>query len=155
MLVPELLTDATTADLATAVSETWEGMFGLTVSEHDVYVPDQAELTAIVHISGEVEWAVVLRLPTALARLVAGAMFDCDGAELGADEISDAVGEIANVVGGVVKGGVPGQTALSLPSVTEGRDLRVAVPGTMVATEYVARCEGAAFSISILVRSQN
>jgi len=152
LLVPELLSDPAAADLASAVIDTWEGMFGLSVSEHDEYAPDESELTAIVHISGDIEWAVVLRLPVSLARVVAGAMFDCEGSDLGAEEVTDAVGEVANVIGGVVKGRVAGHTTLSLPSVTEGRELRVAVPGTTVAAEYIGRCEHAPFSISILIR---
>lgn len=152
--MPETLTQPRLDDLTAGVTETWEGMFGLALDAIDAY-PDAIgeELTAVVHIHGDVEWTVVVRLPRPLAHRIAGAMFDCDGADLGADEVSDAVGEIANVVAGFVKGRIEAQTSLSLPAVTEGRDLRVVVPGTDSAAELVAATDGHPFSVSILTRS--
>jgi chemotaxis protein CheX len=58
----------------------------------------------------------VLTSPSA-ARDIAACMFQMESADISPDEIADAFGEIANMVGGGVKGMVGVQTALSLPQV--------------------------------------
>ncbi|HZP30771.1 MAG TPA: hypothetical protein VFC99_17620, partial [Acidimicrobiia bacterium] len=58
----------------------------------------------------------------------------------------------ANMVGGNVKGMIEGECKLSLPTVAEGADFRIAVPGSGVHTVLVFDCEGKPFRVKLLVR---
>ncbi|MCA9169141.1 MAG: chemotaxis protein CheX [Planctomycetales bacterium] len=57
-------------------------------------------------------------VPSQLSRYIAGVMFDSDAQTIDPSEISDAIGEVANIIGGSVKGLVEGESQLSLPEVT-------------------------------------
>lgn len=77
---------------------------------------DVAWATGSVSVSGAWRGHVVVSLSPELARTAAVAMLAAD--EVGEDDVSDAIGEIANIVGGTVKSLVPGPADLSLPHVT-------------------------------------
>lgn len=72
---------------------------------------------AMVDIEGGFDGMVVVRCSQATARQLAAVMFDTDPELLPDTDVVDALGEVANQVGGVVKTMVPGPSALSLPTV--------------------------------------
>lgn len=74
-------------------------------------------LTASIHIFGD--WDAVLEVQTddAGARRIAEQMFGTPASDLTHEEISDALGEIVNMVGGNIKGLCQAETRLSLPCV--------------------------------------
>ncbi len=78
--------------------------------------PDDG-FTAAVGISGAWNGVVDLTCSQRAARRAAAVMFGLDDADLGPAEVQDAVGELANVVGGNVKALLPVPTDLSLPVV--------------------------------------
>lgn len=94
------------------------GMLGLDVSPSlqpaDL---DNNALVAVVRITGEWNSMVQIEGSNDLARTVGAAMFAQDQDMLSEEEIFDAMGEIANMVGGNVKGIVEKQSALSIPCV--------------------------------------
>jgi chemotaxis protein CheX len=59
------------------------------------------------------------------ARRTAGKMFDMPAESITMDELRDAVGEVANILGGNVKTLIAGKARLSLPSVAEVDDKSV------------------------------
>ena len=79
-------------------------------------------------------------------------MFGCEPDDLGDEEVLDALGEVANMVGGNVKGMIDADCKLSLPTVAEGSNFRVAVPGSGVQTVLVFDCAGRPFQVKLLVR---
>lgn len=81
----------------------------------DRLYPDH--MVASVSISGA--WSGHLMIITGhqCARAIAGTMFQMDGDEVATAEVADALGEIANMVGGSVKGMVGVAATLSLPQV--------------------------------------
>jgi chemotaxis protein CheX len=81
---------------------------------------DGRVVTGCVQFSGEWEGAITLRCSMALARLAAGLMLDVAPERATDEDIRDALGELANMVGGNVKALLPGPTQLSLPLVVEG-----------------------------------
>lgn len=105
-------------------------------------------VTACVHISGSWDGTVSVTLPWALAEEVAASMFDVGAAELSTDDVLDAVGELANIAGGNVKGMVDGPSELSLPVVAEGSGA-VAVPGSRVSATAELGHAGATFVVQI------
>ena len=79
--------------------------------------PDGDRMVSWVSITGE--WTGHLQVLTTpkSARDLAACMFQMEADDLSQEEIADAFGEIANMVGGGVKGMVGVHTALSLPQV--------------------------------------
>ena len=61
---------------------------------------------------------------------VAEAMFAADPGSLSADEVSDALGELTNMVAGNVKALLPESCAISLPTVALGTNYKINVVGT-------------------------
>ncbi|HZC72538.1 MAG TPA: chemotaxis protein CheX [Jatrophihabitans sp.] len=76
-----------------------------------------AGLTSLVHITGGRPHTVQLSFARALGDRVAAEMFQMPLAELDDEARADALGELANVVGGGVKALFPGHCQLSLPTV--------------------------------------
>jgi chemotaxis protein CheX len=87
-------------------------------------------VAAIVHISGTWTGSVVVSCSDDLATRTAGRMLEAEPSSLTAEDISDALGEVANMVGGGVKAMMPEPSMLSLPVVAFGGG-RNFVPGTI------------------------
>jgi chemotaxis protein CheX len=105
-------------ELAEIVAEVWTSFLGDPPLDGSAQAGAAANrfVTGWVSISGD--WAGEVHVTTTAeaAQDIAAAMLQLDHAELGVDDISDAIGEIANVIGGSVKSMVGG-AALSLPQV--------------------------------------
>jgi chemotaxis protein CheX len=87
-------------------------------------------LTAVVDISGDWNGCVSVSCGRETAVGIASAMFDSPAPELSSEDVVDALGELANMAGGAVKGMIEGDKALGLPTVAEGVDMVLAVPRT-------------------------
>lgn len=85
-------------------------------------------LAATVTISGGWRGRVTLCCSAALARWAAAAMFQSPLAAAGDRELRDAVGELANILAGNVKGLLPASTTLSLPEIACGTTTEGCVP---------------------------
>ncbi|MEZ6092874.1 MAG: chemotaxis protein CheX [Pirellulaceae bacterium] len=74
-------------------------------------------MTAAIRISGD--WNALLEVSTTdtAARIVTEVMCGLTQEEMTEEDIKDALGEIANMIGGNVKGSLPGESKLSLPCV--------------------------------------
>ncbi len=97
-------------------------------------------VTGCVHISGEWDGSVFLQVASDHARTAAEAMFAADPGSLSASEVSDALGELTNMVGGNIKALLPAPSTLSLPSVSEGESYTVWVPGAVLLFRVALRC---------------
>jgi chemotaxis protein CheX len=116
----------TDAELTEVVEAVWSTMLGLPLSPAAPTAADgSGHLTGCIHITGSWEATLVIEVPQVLARDAAASMFDMPADDLDDDLVLDALGEIANMVGGNVKGLVGGDSQLSLPAVTSGSDFRV------------------------------
>ena len=147
----------TDVDLAEVVEAVWTSMLGfdlVTSADPYVYGGDGLHLTGTVQITGAWDGAVMVEVPEVLARHVAATMFGMEDEELGDDEVRDALGEMANMIGGNVKGMLVGDSSLSLPTVAEGRDYRVSVPGGGVVRELTYLCEGQGMRVRLLTRNE-
>lgn len=111
-------TDALTVE--TIVELTQDIWASLLADDHGIeHVPtgETGDMTATVAIAGAWNGTAALHCSSRAGRHAASAMFDLADDELGDDEIRDAVGELINVMGGNIKGLLPGPTQLSLPTV--------------------------------------
>jgi chemotaxis protein CheX len=94
------------------------------LGEADVYANPVADgavsLSASVSMTGEWPGHVVVSASDGFARRFATRLFLADA--VSESDIVDAIGELANVVGGNVKSVVPGPNVLSLPRVVRGTE---------------------------------
>jgi chemotaxis protein CheX len=77
-------------------------------------------VTASVSITGSWEGHVVFGCSTAAARTAAAMLLMMGEDELAEADVADAVGELANMIGGNVKSLLPSPSALTLPLVSLG-----------------------------------
>ena len=89
-------------------------------------------MTGCVHLSGAWGGSVLVETTADHAQHAAEAMFAADPGSLSADEVSDALGELTNMVGGNIKGLLPAPSSLSLPSVAGGESYTLRVPGAVL-----------------------
>lgn len=111
-------------DLNAVVDEVWSTFIGAEEPLLPHPGPDWSEITgwsAAATISGGWQGMVVISLPDRLAFDVTNRMLGLDPAQkpITAD-VTDAVGELVNIIGGNVKSLVPGPSTLSLPVVVHG-----------------------------------
>lgn len=108
----------TPGDLASIAELVWvsfvDGEIYPTPSAHG---GDGESVVAAVAISGAWNGHVVVSSTAPAARRMAAAMFGHDAGAVSDDEVADAFGEIANILGGNVKSLLPEPSVLSLPQV--------------------------------------
>ena len=107
-------------------------------------------ITGCIQITGAWEGTITLECSTELARKASAIMFDVEPAAATDAEIQDALGELTNMTGGNIKNLLPGTCHLSLPSVTEGVDYTVSVPGSQLQSQVTFECEGQPLVVSML-----
>jgi chemotaxis protein CheX len=133
----------------------WESMLGLELEPTlaDPVLPEGSFMTGCVLINGAFEGGVTLQVPSGTARDIAALMFGMEPDEVSDEETTDAIGELANMVGGNLKALVVQPSKLSLPSVTEGSNYRVSIPGTIATTRCAFQCEGMPVLVALHTRS--
>jgi len=84
----------------------------------DVVASD--EVSASVSLTGAWHGHVVVSCSVEAAREAAAAFLAMEKAEVSTEDMTDVMGELANIVGGNVKSMLPAATAVSLPHVVTG-----------------------------------
>ncbi|HAT11104.1 MAG TPA: hypothetical protein DCS97_11045 [Planctomycetes bacterium] len=110
----------TVEDISRIVTDVWRDVLG-----HEVEpVTAQAEpaFSGSIQITGAFRGVVVIGVPDGVVELAAMVMFALDAVAVGAEERRDALGELANMVGGHIKSIVAGPSQLALPAVLTGTD---------------------------------
>jgi chemotaxis protein CheX len=97
--------------------------------------------TSMVHITGGYQLIVQLSFSAGFADHAAATMFEMSVDDLDAESRADALGELANMIGGGVKALLPEQCQLSLPMVAD--DAAAARIPHAEAAESVAFTDGA------------
>jgi CheY-specific phosphatase CheX len=142
-------------DVHQLVTEIWGAVLGLDVapSTEGPTAAGNRTLTGFVHIGGDWQGTVTLECPAGLATTAAATMFGMEEDELGKEEVDDALGELTNMTGGGIKSLLPGSCTLSLPTVVEGVDYSVKVPGTEQVRSLTYSCDGHPVVIRLLERA--
>ncbi len=107
-------------------------------------------ISGSIHISGSWNGAVVLRSTYTLAQKTTASMFGIEIEDISEEEVSDAMGELVNMVGGNIKSILPEPTALSLPTVSQGIKSKLYIPDTELLTCVDFDSSGDYFSIFLL-----
>ncbi|HVV36319.1 MAG TPA: chemotaxis protein CheX [Acidimicrobiales bacterium] len=106
------------------------------------------DVSASVSVTGEWSGHVVMACGEVLGRKIAAGLLMTEPEEITDDDLSDAMGEFANVVGGNVKAMMPGPSKLSLPVAVLG-SARERLPGTVEATRVEMTWHDAPFIVSV------
>ena len=121
--------------------EVWESFLSMSLLPHplgaDAPLLDGQSVTGCVHVFGQWTGSVFLSCDLTVAAAAAEAMFAADPGSLSSDEISDAVGELTNMVGGNIKSLLPVPSSLSVPTVAVGDHCSVRVPGAVLLDRVV------------------
>jgi chemotaxis protein CheX len=148
------MTESFDRDLRGLVETIWSVTLGLELSgaAGSIAPPSEQTVYGCINISGAWLGLVTLSLSENLARRVAGQMFDAPGESLTTEDLHDALGEIANMTGGAVKGLLPGPNQLSLPSVLSGSNVSLSTPGGVVVSEVRLQCAGSRVVVQVIER---
>jgi chemotaxis protein CheX len=105
-------------------------------------------VSSLVHIEGTWQGAVLVQLPLSLATALTAAMLQGED-EPDADEVRDAIGEVANMLAGNLKALLPQPSRISLPAVVFGRDYRLSLVGTTTVAQVTFTSGGAPVVVSL------
>ncbi|HEX4340476.1 MAG TPA: chemotaxis protein CheX [Polyangiaceae bacterium] len=132
----------------------WSSMLGSSADAFDGSdtALDGTVLTGCVHVTGAWEGAVTICCSPLFARAAAAAMFGLEDTEPSREETRDALGELANVVGGNIKALLPGTTHLSLPTVAEGNRSDISVTDSRPMCTVWFATAGEPFMVTVLTR---
>ena len=145
---------AVTAEQITEIAqEVWESFLGLTLLPHPLGADAPAltgrHMTGCVAVSGEWTGSVFLSCDLEVAAAAAEAMFAAEPGSLSPDEVSDALGELTNMVGGNVKSLLPAPSRLSVPTIAVGESGSVRIPGAVLLDRVVLVCAPGPLHISV------
>ena len=116
---------------------------------------DEVGVVGCVQIVGAWEGAIRLDLSPALATKAAAAFTGVQPAEVTADEIKDAAGELANITAGSVKILLPAPSHLSLPVTADGTDYKVRIKGGRRLLQAAFDHSGEGLLVTILERAES
>jgi chemotaxis protein CheX len=121
------------SDIESIVCSIFDATFGMTIERLEgANDAPFATSSSLIGISGSWDGAVILDCAPDVAVELATLMFDLPLTAIDRTHIEDTLGELANMVGGNLKCLLPPPCSLSLPTVVEGRDYRVRVPGATI-----------------------
>jgi len=103
------------ADLESLTRDIWATMVGLDLVDAIMADSPEPGISSQVEIQGDTEVALRIDCSMELARKVAARLFEMPEEELETELVLDAMSEMANILGGNIKGQWPGAIKLSLP----------------------------------------
>lgn len=147
-------------ELFTIAQDVWSQVLGLELTQSSASDaaarrpsnPGETNIAAVIQVSGDMEMAVVLTCCSRLARKAAAAMLAMDPDETSPEDVQDAFGELANLVGGSIKNGLPGKNKLSVPSVAEGTRVSLRMAGGNLVQHLWLDCEGDNMQIIVFTK---
>lgn len=129
-------------DVYQVATMVWESVLGLPLRPVSREVP-AGPVGAQVVINGAWVGRVRLTCSLALARQVSGALFEIDQDQVDEDHIQDALGELANMIGGNIKALLPQPSMMSLPEPFEN-------PSKMPMLTVPMACGDLALDVSVI-----
>jgi chemotaxis protein CheX len=129
-------------DIEQVVQSIFSTMLGMEVSRDDsAKLAFDEKLLATIQIAGAQSLSVVLSVSPGVARSSAAAMLQVPLDGVADVDERDVVAELTNMIGGNLKSLLPAPLFLSLPTVVEGKNLGVQVPGAELVEDVLLQCE--------------
>ncbi len=143
--------DVYRADIETIVRDVFDSMLGLETSLSDLpWAATPGHLTAAVYFSGEWDGAVLVECGRATARHLTARLMPIPEEDQTPDDIQDALGELANMIGGNLKSVMPRGVSLSMPSVVDGSSYSVRVCGSNLTQRRAFACDAGPFWVTLV-----
>jgi len=142
-------------DINRIITDIWTTILDLEIEYvHDgVTLPKGTRsMAGCIQIAGEWQGAVTLFCPDSLVRKATASMFGMTEDEVSEDEMQDALGELTNMTAGNINTLLPQGCCISLPSVAEGIDYKITIPGGKVTCELGFLCEGEPMIAAVVAR---
>ncbi len=145
--------------LSETVSSVFATMMGLETSleETGQFNPPDAEVTATVSFTGEINGVVCLTFQEKYAQLLTSQILCMPVEEIsGHEEVNDAIGEIANMVAGNFKSkliSAKTPAVLSLPSIYRGKLMKIESINDASKFEFLFRQESHFFLIDVFLQA--
>ena len=137
------------------VGNVWTSVFGTSVEEEDPFRVAGLKtrtFAGVVNIAGAWDGAVAVQCGEDLVRQAAVAMFGLAPDAVSQGEMHDALGELANMVGGNFKALLPEPCTLSLPVTVEGDDYRLRLPNAAQVLQSAFRSGPDVLCVTVLQR---
>lgn len=128
-------------------------MMDLPVSASEApWLPARDRLVSSVHLEGDWSGVVSLECNQEQACRFAGRLLSMNPPDAVDDDVRDALGELANMIGGNLKSTIAVDARLSMPSVTDGsHEFRMGSPDTQ--DKIAFSFTGGHFWITVLARN--
>jgi len=142
-------------DLNRIITDIWTSILSFEIEfVHDgVSLPKtERSMVGCIQIAGEWQGAVTLFCPASLVRKATASMFDMPEDEVSDDEMQDTLGELTNMTAGNINTLLPPGCCISLPSVAEGIDYKLTIPGGKITCELGFLCEGEPMIAAVMER---
>ena len=143
--------------IISSVDGTWSSLLGTKASATNVDSNNNTPnyMTGIVHISGEWLGAVVISFDQKSANQVASSMYSIPAEEIPLEDLTDAIGEISNFVGGNLKMALSGMNNLSLPSVIRGDQYNAYIHSGHLINSVLFESADGFFKVSVYSEESN
>jgi len=153
MLMPtELGSAILPSELARIVESVFATMVGLEVRACEApWSPNGEHLTAVLHMAGDWNGAVLLECDRRQACQFAGRFLSLDPPNCVDDDVRDVLGELVNMIGGNMKCVLPPGMQLSMPSVVNGSDYCLRVCGAVIRDRLAFESAEGPIWVTILV----
>jgi chemotaxis protein CheX len=146
--------ELTHTDISQVLESIWESVLTREIQYSGTTATPSSEavLAACIQITGAWNGAVTLHCSPELARQAAAAMFELEGDSVAREDMKDSLGELVNMVGGGVKSLLPATCVLSLPTVVEGVDFTISIPGASLVQQAAFESQGEPVFVTLLER---
>lgn len=131
------------------VAAVFQAMLGLEVEPAgEVRRSGPAEMSAMVHLGGTWDGALMLETSRSQACRLAARFLSIDPPKAVDDDVRDVMGELANMIGGNLKCALAPGATLSMPAVTDGSDYSLRIGKGILVERRAFRCTEGTFWVS-------
>lgn len=104
-------------------------MLSMEVQCAESKLADSHKYLGTIHVTGDDPVSLVLSMSDDMAKAASAHMLGMNVTEVSEEDRQDVVAELTNMIGGNFKSLIPGTHYLSLPTVVEGKELDLQIPG--------------------------
>lgn len=110
-----------------------------------------ADLSSMIGLAGDLKGILAVKCPADVAMAITGAMLGMEVSEL-AEDVKDAIGEIANMIAGGLKESLAGcdkKIELAIPTTAIGKSIRTSGLSTASLVQVPFRVPQGSFSVEL------
>ena len=145
-----MATEVSVEIVAQIVESIFVTMMDLEVSASETpSLPVGDRLTSSVYLEGDWNGAVSLECNREQACQFAGRLLSMDPPATVDDDVRDALGELANMIGGNLKSSMGANARLSMPSVIVGNDYELRICGSETQSRLAFQLNGGNFWVTV------